>query len=417
MKKTFLKYLKDQKVKNELLLTNSISEDDKAIIQATQENLQILIDEIESMETEDQTIITELKASLDSLEEQMTAIKEKINQNKNTEDKNIEEKEMENTFLKTNEAMKAFANSIRKAKNADEFRSNWNAVLVENGIVIEEGSEDAFIPTPVKGMIEDLWNKEAGWLKDLKDTKALAYNARFNKDDQDTLTARAKGHKKGDVKTAQTLNLAAKLIKGQFIYKIQEIDRETKFESDTALIEYVVKELFGQVLYEMKRAILVGDGREANDDNKVYSFETIKKETSDAFTTVTARGEGFLIDDIVKTVNTIKNESSKKVLAFMNTTTLTALRRVQASETASPVYMPIEQIAEMIGVNEIITTDLLNDEEVIAMIPDSYLLVGKNPLNPDMYEWHEGYKNLDVIRYESYVGGGIGTPLSTAVLA
>lgn len=417
MEKQFLKYLKDQKVKNELILQNSISEDDKAIIQATQENLQSLIDEIEGMETEDQTIITELKASLDSLEEQMTAIKEKINQNKNTEEKNIEEKEMENTFLKTNEAMKAFANSIRSSKNADEFRSNWNAVLVENGIVIEEGSEDAFIPAPVKGMIEDLWNKEAGWLKDLRDTKALAYNARFNKDAQDTLAARAKGHKKGDTKSVQTLNLAAKLIKGQFIYKIQEIDRETKFESDTALIEYVVRELFGQVLYEMKRAILVGDGREANDDNKVYSFETIKKDESDAFTTVTARGEGFLIDDIVKTVNTIKNESSKKVLAFMNTTTLTALRRVQASETASPVYMPIEQIAEMIGVNEIITTDLLGDEEVIAMIPDSYLLVGKNPLNPDMYEWHEGYKNLDVIRYESYVGGGIGTPLSTAVLA
>lgn len=412
MKKPFLKYLKDQKVKNELLLTNSISEDDKAIITATQENLQSLIDEIENMETEDSTIITELKVSLDSLEEQMTAIKEKINQNKNTE-----VKEMENTFLKTNEAMKAFANSIRKAKSAEEFRSNWNTVLVENGIVIEEGSEDAFIPAPVKGMIEDLWDKEAGWLKDLRDTKALAYNARFNKDTQDTLTARAKGHKKDFYKSVQTLNLAAKLIKGQFIYKIQEIDRETKFESDTALIEYVVRELFGQILYEMKRAILVGDGREANDDDKVYSFETIKKAESDAFTTVTTRGEGFLIDDIVKTVNTIKNESGKKILAFMNTTTLTTLRRVQASETASPVYMPVEQVAEMIGVNEIITTDFLGGEEVIAMIPDNYLLVGKNPLNPDMYEWHEGYRNLDVIRYESYVGGGIGTPLSTAVLA
>lgn len=411
MKKPFLKYLKDQKVKNELLLTNSISEDDKAIITATQENLQSLIDEIENMETEDSTIITELKVSLDSLEEQMTAIKEKINQNKNTE-----VKEMENTFLKTNEAMKAFANSIRKAKSAEEFRSNWNTVLVENGIVIEEGSEDAFIPAPVKGMIEDLWDKEAGWLKDLRDTKALAYNARFNKDTQDTLTARAKGHKKGDTKSVQTLNLAAKLIKGQFIYKIQEIDRETKFESDTALIEYVVRELFGQILYEMKRAILVGDGREVNDANKINSFETIKKAESDAFTTVTARGEGFLIDDIVKTVGTIKNEGSKKILAFMNITTLTTLRRVQASETASPVYLPVEQVAEMIGVNEIITTDLLGEEEVIAMIPDNYLLVGKNPLNPDMYEWHEGYRNLDVIRYESYVGGGIGTPLSTAVL-
>lgn len=412
MKKPFLKYLKDQKVKNELLLTNSISEDDKAIITATQENLQSLIDEIENMETEDSTIITELKVSLDSLEEQMTAIKEKINQNKNTE-----VKEMENTFLKTNEAMKAFANSIRKAKSAEEFRSNWNTVLVENGIVIEEGSEDAFIPAPVKGMIEDLWDKEAGWLKDLRDTKALAYNARFNKDTQDTLTARAKGHKKGDTKSVQTLNLAAKLIKGQFIYKIQEIDRETKFESDTALIEYVVRELFGQILYEMKRAILVGDGREVNDANKINSFETIKKAESDAFTTVTARGEGFLIDDIVKTVGTIKNEGSKKILAFMNITTLTTLRRVQASETASPVYLPVEQVAEMIGVNEIITTDLLGEEEVIAMIPGNYLLVGKNPLNPDMYEWHEGYRNLDVIRYESYVGGGIGTPLSTAVLA
>lgn len=413
MKKQFLQYLKDQVTKNELILSqNSISEEDKAILESTQDNLSTLISQLEELPEEASTAIEELKASLSTLDEQLTAIKEKINQNKEkTEEMNTQ------NFLSTQNSVKEFAKVIRNSKSADEFRTNWFNVLSTNGITIEEGSETAFIPDAVKGQITDIWDRNADWLKDLHITGALSFNCRFNNSDQTDEDSRAKGFKKGGTKTVQTIEVGAKLLKAQFIYKIQELDRETKFDTDEALISYVLGELVDQILYEIKRAILVGDGRPNNSDDKINSIEKIFKTSTDNFTTVLARDtNNFLIDDVVTTINTIKNDMAKPVYLFMTKSALTTLRRVQASETATPVYMPVEQVAEMVGASRIITTDLLVDEDMIAMIPDAYYLVGNNPLNPELYEWHEGYKNVDVIRYESYIGGGIGVMKSTAVL-
>ena len=76
-----------------------------------------------------------------------------------------------------------------------------------------------------------------------------------------------------------------------------------------------------------------------------------------------------------------------------------------------------EQVAEQIGATRIITTDLLGDDfKAVAMIPSEYYMVGRNILNPEFYSWHEGYKNLDVYRYECVAGGGINGLKSTAVL-
>ena len=75
------------------------------------------------------------------------------------------------------------------------------------------------------------------------------------------------------------------------------------------------------------------------------------------------------------------------------------------------------QVAEQMGATRIITTDLLgSDFKAVAFIPEEYYLVGENILNPVLYTWHEGYKNIDVWRYECVAGGGINAQLSSAVL-
>ncbi len=116
-------------------------------------------------------------------------------------------------------------------------------------------------------------------------------------------------------------------------------------------------------------------------------------------------------------VDNIKNDNNKAIYVFMSKADLRTLSRVQASETSTPVYMGIEQVAEQIGATKIITTDLLGASfKAVAMIPSEYVVIGENVLNPSLYSWHEGYKNLDVYRYECMAGGAIEGLKSTAVL-
>lgn len=416
MKKVFKKYLNSLLEQNKkLLASNSLSEEDRKLVEDAVADLNATIEAVDSLEDENaQEAIDALKETVDNLQQGLTAVQEKINQDKK---ENLEPMPTEN-YLKSKNAVHDFAEAIRNSRTANEFHLNWNSKLSANGITIASGSEAAFIPEAVKGMITDIWDRNADWLKDLNDTGAKRFYCRYNNSDQTAENSRAKGWKKGDTKVAQTINVAAKLLEAQFIYKIQEIDLKTQWDSDEALINYVIGELVDQILYEIKRAILVGDGRANDSDYKINKFEAIAKTSTDAYTTVsTVTANGFLVDDMRIMVDNIHNDNNKDVFVFMSKADLRTLSRVQASETSTPVYMSVEQVAEQIGATRIITTDLLgSDFKAVAMIPSEYYLVGENILNPVLYTWHEPYKNLDAWRYECVAGGGINGLKSTAVL-
>lgn len=412
-KELFKEYLQNEiNAKQSLLTQNDLSDADKTAIENAVSGLTAIMEKLEK--ENDTEAVEELKNTVNELTDKLTAVEEKINQNKQNIDNTMPNEE----YLKTQNSVHDFADAIRNAKTADEFRKNWNDKLVANGFTITQGSEPAFVPEAVKGMISDIWDRNADWLTMLNNTGAKRFYCRYNTSDQTLETSRAKGWKKGDTKVGQTINLASKLLEAQFIYKIQEIDLKTQWDSDEALITYVINELVSQILWEVKRAILVGDGRANDSDYKINSFEAIAKTTTDAYTTVsTVTANGFLVDDMRAMVDNIYNPNNREILVFMDKVSLRTLSRVQASETSTPVYIPTEQVAEQIGATRIITTDLLgNDFKAVAFIPSEYYLVGENILNPVLYTWHEGYKNLDVWRYECVAGGGINAMQSSAVL-
>lgn len=413
-KELFKEYLQNEiSAKQSLLTQNDLSDADKTAIENAVSGLTAIMEKLEK--ENDTEAVEELKNTVSELNDKLTAVEEKIAQNK----QNIDDTMPNEEYLKTQNSVHDFADAIRNAKTADEFRKNWNDKLVANGFTITQGSEPAFtIPETVKGMISDIWDRNADWLRDLNNTGAKRFYCRYNTSDQTLETSRAKGWKKGDTKVGQTINLASKLLEAQFIYKIQEIDLKTQWDSDEALIAYVIGELVDQLLFEVKRCILCGDGRANDSDYKINSFEAIAKTTTDAYTTVsTVTANGFLVDDMRAMVDSIHNPNNKPVLVFMDKASLRTLSRVQASETSTPVYIPTEQVAEQIGATRIITTDLLgSDFKAVSFIPSEYYLVGENILNPVLYTWHEGYKNVDVWRYECVAGGGINAMQSSAVL-
>lgn len=415
MKEKVISFLKKElELKNSLLSENNLSEDDKAVINSGILNLTSLI---ESLENEQNSVTEEeintIKTAVEELNQSLTAVQEKLNQQKKEETTTMEE-----NYLQTQNSLHDFAEIVRNSKTRKEFANKWNEILLENGISIAEGNESAFLPEAVKGRIQDIWDRNADWLKDLNIVGAKKYTIRKNDSEQDAANSRAKGWKKGDTKTSQELVFSAKEVNAQFIYKLQEISLEDEFNDDGALIDYIVKELVDQILYEIKRAVLVGDGRQAGATGKIDKIEAIAKSTTDIYTTVsTVTANGFLVDDMRAMVDNIKNDNSKPVYVFMSKADLRTLARVQASSTSTPVYLTTEQVAEQIGATKIITTDLLGATyKAVAMIPSEYVMIGEGILNPVLYTWHEGYTNTNVYRYETVIGGAIEGLKSTAVL-
>lgn len=413
--------------KNQMLQANSLSEEDKALLEnqvAAITDIIAKLDETEADVTAEQ--LEEVKNSVNELNEKLTALNERINLNKNNED-NKEQPEMENTlknYLASAGAVTDFANAIRNSRNAEEFRKNWNEVLLANseaqdGFNFAEGTQQFYVPDFVRSKVEDLWEKGAMWLADLTNSGAKRFVVRFNSDEVAGADQRAKGWKKGVTKTSQKLNLSAKTITPQYLFKLIDIDRMTEYESDEDLLNYVLEEIINQLLAEVRQAILVSDGREANDDFKIDSFEAIAKGTTDIFTTVLTAEADFLIDDIRKMVDEIKNEEGNDIYLFLNKTDFRTLSRVAASETSTPVYLSDEQVAEMCGVARVYKTDLLggeSDYKAIAFIPKKYTLVGAGVNAIEMTTQHNIYTNVTAYRGEFPLGGAISGLKSSAVL-
>lgn len=318
-------------------------------------------------------------------------------------------------YLGTTEATRDFLSAMRASKNAAEFGKNWGARLAENGITIAEGSEDAFLPDDVKGAIEDAWEKPGNWLNRLNNTGAKAFTVRLNTSDQNAETSRAKGHQKGAQKANESLTFAAKKITPQMVYKKIDIDNQTVFEDDGSLLNYVVKELVDQWLVEIERAILVGDGREDSDANKITNVEAVTEADATYVTTFTHSADNQFIDELVQMVDSIKNDEGGRITVFMSQTTLSELRRFVFGDGSSAQYVRKEDMADQLGVSEIITTSLLGTGvKAIAMRLDKYVTVGRR--NPAFVEWENYDTNVRNYRVENPFGGALGAPKSAAVL-
>lgn len=318
-------------------------------------------------------------------------------------------------YLGTTEATRDFLSAMRASKNAAEFGKNWGARLAENGITIAEGSEDAFLPDSVKGAIQDAWEKPSNWLNRLNNTGAKAFTVRLNTSGQDAETSRAKGHKRGEQKANESLTFAAKKITPQMIYKKIELDNMTVFEDDGSLLNYITNELVNQWLVEVERAILVGDGREDNDNNKINSIEAVVDAGATYTTTFAHSADNQFIDELVQMVDSIKNDEGGAITIFMSQTSLSELRRFVFGDGSSAQYVRKEDMAAQLGVSEIITTSLLGTGvKAIAMRLDKFVTVGRR--NPAFVEWENYDYNIRNYRVENPFGGALGAPKSAAVL-
>lgn len=313
---------------------------------------------------------------------------------------------MENrkTILNSKTYTQEFLNTLMQHGNDKKTRVEAIIALqIKNGIT----GDEIFYPTEVLSAIEDNLNRDNHFLGRLRHlgTKDITIPRALLGDNEET--ERAYGHKKGKEKTMQVVNLTKKMLHSQSILKIINLDYETirKIDGTIGLLKWVVDELTTNIINEIERAILVGDGRDASSDRKISSFEVLA-EAKDAnyITTITATDNLRL--DIRKAVKAVKGEGARTL--FISGETLIALQQFEYASGGTTTFTDIEVLKRELGVDNIVEKDYINEDAgalAIVLNEKYYGIVGDT--TPERIEGYDIKKNQQDIEMVGLFGGGL----------
>lgn len=180
-------------------------------------------------------------------------------------------------YLKSNDAMEAFASILQSnpgdmgGDSSAKVRDAWKDHLeVKMGVT----NPEIFLPTPLITAIQNAF-EDGGqiWTRVAK-VGADVWNAAWDaEDDVNSNDGRARGYNRADQpeKAEQVLTFDSRILRPQFVYKYITLNKEDIKEqrSTGALVTYILSELPQRIVREVERAIVLGDGRASDDDYKI----------------------------------------------------------------------------------------------------------------------------------------------------
>lgn len=403
IKSFFLEDLQNQKDGYiAMIRNNDLSEDEKKVVNQKIDEIDARIERAKAVESDNTAA---LEKALKEMNSKFDAVKDKLNQ------KGVKiEGVTSGDYLKTQNAVHDFAECLRNCSQENKLSDLWGAKLSQNAISFDDATELALFPAPVATYITDSWQREAGEiLREFNFVGAFKLPVVMNPDDQDTLTARAKGHAKGTKKSEQNLALTSFVIDTQYVYKIQTVYKKMEFTDDGALIRYVVDELMTQWFYEVLRAVLVGDGRATTSPDHIEAIVPIYSNANayaagqpDVDETVLE----YMMDKVIAPIENGNND----IMLFVSRDDYQAMRKFSNGTGATPTYLNERQLAEAMGLRRIVVTDYLSaaggeNVRAIAVHASKYTLIGS--LNPDFTSWEEPWDNNRAYRVEMLIGGNL----------
>lgn len=304
---------------------------------------------------------------------------------------------MENHALKTQAYEDKFLAILMNADlSHQERKARIKSLQVENAITGDEVLFPVRIAEGVRSRV-------------LADDTFINKLYHFGKEDFDvpvTLSENdAKLHTKGKTKTDAVIALIKKTLKSEAVYAKLPIDYTTMRKASTSFYAWVVEKLAQIVIETIEKAVLIGvEG--------ITSFTAVTADTTNFATSVAASGEGVTRDDVVALVDAIQYRGNDLTLV-VSKPTLSALRREIVATGGTPSYISNTDLAEMLGVNSIITRDYV--AKAIVFAPSAYGLVGDTA--PEKIEQYDIKVNAQEVELVGVFGGALVEPKSASFLA
>ena len=303
---------------------------------------------------------------------------------------------MENQALKTQAYEDKFLNVLlNQDLSAKERKAQIKQLQIDNGIT----GDDVLFPVRIAEGVRS---------RVMNDT-FISKLYHFGKEDFDvpvTLSENdAKQHGKGVTKTDAVIALIKKTLKSEAVYAKLPVDYTTMRKASASFYAWVIDKLAQIVIETIEKAVLVGvDG--------ITSFTAVTKDTANFATSIAVGSDGVTRDDIVAMVDAIQYRGSDLTLV-VSKPTLSALRREIVATGGTPSYVNNADLAQMLGVNEIITRDYVT--KAIVFAPSAYGLVGDT--TPEKIEQYDIKVNAQEVELVGIFGGALVEPKSASYLA
>lgn len=197
----------------------------------------------------------------------------------------------------------------------------------------------------------------------LSGTRKLPY-ARFKSRTADITedTARAKGYIKGHMKKDEFFAVAQRETGPQTIYKRQKFDRDDIIDvTDFDVVTWVKGEMRLMLEEEIARAILVGDGRDVDDEDKIREDKIRPVWTDDDFYTIKIKLDADATsDEITEAIIRSFEDYEGRGNAVLYTTRAHANDiLLQKDQIGRYIYRDTAEVASKLGVSRIVDVPVM----------------------------------------------------------
>ena len=305
------------------------------------------------------------------------------------------------------EIAKKFANNILDAL----INGKQGKVVDAMKLVVSDDVSGLRFPTEVETEIKRAWTRSERILALFNRTvrAQIPYTAQEDTDN-DVL---AHIQQSPDVeKLNQNLQLQYIELKHRYIYKKQRLTKEQIAEMRNAGTEVAtLAELYGEMTQQLANmivrcALLTGAVKDG-----VTFMTPIARTASDTFVHVsTMAGATPTVLEVRLEADEVDTDNRK--VALMHTKVKTALATL-AANTTGRTFMPEEELLAELGVDEIITNNILGNAVIILSAEDAYA-IGR--FGTETYRWQElGYNN-EYLMVEALTCGAMIKPRGAAVV-
>ncbi len=283
------------------------------------------------------------------------------------EDKTVKHNAFENENTEKNESQE-LSHSEFSAIAADAKRKgSMKEAFLEHGItnvgnLFPEYQSVSRAPEIVDRN-QDWVGKVMGSVKHTPFSRVKSFYANITADE-----ARAKGYVKGKQKIEEVITALKRTTDPQTVYKLQKMDRDDVIDiTDFDVVAWLKTEMRGKLDEEIARAILIGDGRSASDEDKIDPLHIRPVYGDDAAYTVKrtlTRAEGVddyafaksFIKDVVKSRKDYKG-SGNPVL-YTTEDMLTNMLLIEDT-TGRVIYDTVEKLKTALRVADIVTVPVM----------------------------------------------------------
>lgn len=238
--------------------------------------------------------------------------------------------------------------------HATEYGFEPIAILFPDAKDVDPGA-----PSVIKR--QDLWVQDV--LGDTTHTPFSRIRTRFADLTHDE--ARAKGYITGSLKKEEVIPLMKRVTIPTTIYKKQKLDRDDMVDiTDFDVVIWLKQEMRGMLDEEIARAVLIGDGRNVGDEDKINE-QNVRPIAMDDGNVFVHRVEvpdlmetDAIIDEFIRARKFYKGSG---VPALYTSTDLLTDMLLVKDKNGVRLYKTMQELASVLRVSKIIEVELLND--------------------------------------------------------